>query len=67
VALPPPEPDWFERPLGEAGFDPFALDLRIPAPPPVRSWLKGPTKTRGLADRGPDWYMAVAPSLSGST
>lgn len=50
--------DWFERPFGKVGLDQFALDLRTPAPPPVRDWLQAPIKTRGLADRGPDSYMA---------
>jgi erythromycin esterase-like protein len=58
VALPPPAPDWFERPFGKVRIDQFALDLRTPAPPPVRGWLQAPIKTRGLADRGPDSYMA---------
>jgi erythromycin esterase-like protein len=58
VALPRPAPDWFERPFGKVGLDQFALDLRTPAPPPVRSWLRAPIKTRGLPDRGPDSYMA---------
>jgi erythromycin esterase len=50
VALPPPAPDWFERPFGKVGVDQFALALRTPAPPPVRSWLQAPIKTRGLAE-----------------
>ncbi|MGH2354183.1 MAG: erythromycin esterase family protein, partial [Chloroflexota bacterium] len=58
VTLPPPAPDWFERPFGQVGADQFALDLRTPAPPPVRSWLDAPIRTRGLPDRGPDSYMA---------
>jgi erythromycin esterase-like protein len=58
VALPQPAPDWFERPFGKVGLDQFALDLRTPAPPPVHGWLQAPIKTRGLADRGPDSYMA---------
>ena len=58
VTLPPPAPDWFERPLGQVGPGQFALDLRTPAPSPVRSWLRAPIKTRGLADRGPSSYLA---------
>jgi erythromycin esterase-like protein len=58
VTLPPPAPDWFERPFGKVGFDQFTLDLRTPAPPPVRNWLAAPLKTRGLADRGPGSFMA---------
>jgi erythromycin esterase len=60
VDLPPPAPDWFERPLGEVSADQFALDLRAPAPtpPPVRRWLEAPLRTRGLPEGGPDSYMA---------
>jgi erythromycin esterase len=58
AALPPPAPGWFERPLGRAGLDQFALDLRRPAPPAVRSWLHAPIRTRGLPDRGPGSFMA---------
>jgi erythromycin esterase-like protein len=55
AAMPRPAPDWFERPLGGVGYDQFVLDLR--APSPVRSWLEGPVRTRGLADRGPGSFM----------
>ena len=58
ATLPPPAPGWFERPFGRVGLDQFALDLRRPAPPSVRHWLQAPIKTRGLADRGSDSYMA---------
>lgn len=58
VTLPPPARDWFERPFGKVGVDQFALDLRRPAPSPVRRWLDGPIRTRGFADRGPDSSMA---------
>lgn len=58
VALPQPAPGWFERPFGKIGVEQFALDLRTPAPPPVRRWLEAPIRTRGLPDRGPDSYMA---------
>jgi erythromycin esterase len=57
ATMPQPAEDWFERPFGEVGLDQFALDLRMPAPPPVRSWLEAPVTTRGLSDRGPDSYM----------
>lgn len=58
VAMPQPAQDWFEATFGEVGVDQFALDLRTPAPPPVRRWLEAPIRTRGLPDRGPDAYMA---------
>jgi erythromycin esterase-like protein len=58
VAMPPPAGDWFEQPFGQARMDQFALDLRAPAPPPVRRWLEGPIVTRGLPDGGPDSHMA---------
>jgi hypothetical protein len=54
----PPAPGWFERPFGKVGLDQFALDLRIPAPPPVRRWLERPVRTRGLPDGGPGSSMA---------
>jgi erythromycin esterase-like protein len=56
--LPPPEPGWFEQPLGPVRLDQFALDLRHRAPRPVREWLAAPLRTRGLADSGPGGYMA---------
>lgn len=58
AALPPPAPDWFEHPFGQTGLSQFAVDLRTPAPPPVRGWLHSPVRTRGFPDRGPDSYMA---------
>ncbi|SMC66232.1 erythromycin esterase family protein [Kibdelosporangium aridum] len=58
AVMPPPAPDWFEQPLGKTGIDEFVLDLRTPAPSPVRDWLQAPIKTRGLPDRGPGSYMA---------
>lgn len=58
VTLPPPAPDWFERPFGKVGIDQFALDLHTPAPPPVRKWLEAPIRTRGLPDGGPGSSMA---------
>lgn len=57
VYLPPPKAGWFERPFGRVKYEQFALDLRAPAPPPVRRWLHSPVTTRGLADSGPDGYM----------
>ena len=58
AAAPPPKPRWFERPLGSAGFDQFVIDLRQPAPAPVRRWLDAPVVTRGLPEGGPDAHMA---------
>jgi erythromycin esterase len=58
AVMPEPAEDWFEHPLAKVRRDQFALDLRAPAPPPVRRWLEAPIKTRGLADGGPDGYMA---------
>lgn len=52
VTMPPPEDGWFERPFGAVGHRQFALDLRRPAPPPVRRWLTAPIVTRGLPDFG---------------
>jgi erythromycin esterase-like protein len=54
---PKPKPDWFEAPFGDVDADQFTLDLRRPAPRPVRDWLEGPVKTRGLAGAGPDAYI----------
>ena len=58
TALPPPAPDWFEHLFGRTGLAQFAVDLRTPAPPPVRRWLHSPVKTRGFPDRGPGSVMA---------
>jgi erythromycin esterase-like protein len=51
--MPPAPKGWFEHPLGQVDKPHFAVDLRRPAPPPVRNWLSAPLTTRGLADRGP--------------
>jgi erythromycin esterase len=58
AALPLPRHDWFERPLGMVDREQFLLDLRTPAPPPVRTWLDAPIVTRGLPERGSDAYLA---------
>lgn len=58
VTLPPPKPEWFERPFGEVDLRQFLLDLRSPAPPPVKRWLEGPIQTRGFANAGPDSSMS---------
>ena len=58
ITLPPPAPDWFEHPFGQAGLRQFAVDLRRPAPSAVRRWLHSPVRTRGFPDRGPGSYMA---------
>lgn len=54
AAMLPPTPEWFEQPLGVTDIDQFILDLRTPAPPPVRNWLESPASTRGLPNFGPD-------------
>ncbi|MFI0480840.1 erythromycin esterase family protein [Actinomadura sp. 9N215] len=54
VALARPAPNWFERRFGGVGAAQFVLDLRAPAPAPVRRWLSAPTVTRGLPYFGPD-------------
>lgn len=54
ATMPKPARDWFEQPFGAAGTDQFVLNLRTPAPEPVRRWLRAPIKTRGLAG-GPDY------------
>lgn len=60
IAVPPPAPDWFEQPLGQASHDQFLLDLRGHAPGPVRDWLRGPVKTRGFVEADPPYesYMS---------
>jgi len=57
AALADPAPDRFEKPLSDAGPDVFALDLRQPAPPAVRTWLAAPATFRGLADRGDAGFL----------
>lgn len=57
VDLPPARPEWFEHPLGDVRYDQFALDLRQSAPTPVRRWLHGPIRTRGLPDAGPGSFI----------
>jgi erythromycin esterase len=47
VDLPEPGEGWFEAPLGRVELDRFVLDLRSPAPQPVRDWLTAPITTRG--------------------
>jgi erythromycin esterase-like protein len=57
ATLPPPKPEWFERPLGDVDLEQFALDLRSRAPTPVERWLNGPIQARGFANAGPDSSM----------
>jgi len=52
--MPPAAADWFEHPFVGVRYDQFAVDLRAPAPPPVRRWLEAPIITRGLPQAGPD-------------
>jgi erythromycin esterase len=58
AVMPRPEPGWFEYPFGSIRTTHFILDLRAPAPPPVRGWLDAPIRTRGLAHTGPGSYMS---------
>ncbi|MEU8804367.1 erythromycin esterase family protein [Spirillospora sp. NPDC048819] len=53
LTLPRPSPDWFEHRFGRVGAAQFVLDLRAPAPTPVRRWLSAPATTRGLPHFGP--------------
>ncbi len=57
AVMAPPKPGWFEQPLGKVRYDQFAIDLRKPAPAPVRRWSNGPIETRGLPNFGPDSSM----------
>jgi erythromycin esterase-like protein len=50
--MPPAADGWFEQPFGAVGLRQFAVDLRQPAPPPVRRWLAAPIVTRGLPNFG---------------
>lgn len=52
VTMPPPTDGWFEQSFGGVGLRQFTLDLRRPAPPPVRRWLNAPIVTRGLPNFG---------------
>ena len=54
VPMPPANAPWFEHPFAGVGHDQFAVDLRAPAPSPVRRWLDAPIVTRGLPQAGPD-------------
>lgn len=44
--FPSPPPDFAEAVLGRVDLATYLLDLRTPAPGPVRTWLTEPTKTR---------------------
>ncbi|MER5227315.1 erythromycin esterase family protein [Streptomyces flaveus] len=43
--LPPPA-EFADAVLGDTGLDAYLLDLRADGPPPVRTWLDTPAKTR---------------------
>ena len=67
VAVPRPAPDWGARPLGDAGLDQFALELRAGAPPAVRAWRRAPTKVRVIGSfdpQRPDAYYMTSGSLA---
>ncbi|WP_329558217.1 erythromycin esterase family protein [Streptomyces uncialis] len=49
--LPPPA-EFADAVLGGTGLDAYLLDLRADGPPPVRTWLDTPTRTRLI---GPDY------------
>jgi erythromycin esterase len=57
VTMPAPAPTWFEHPLGGIRLHQFALDLRPPAPVPVRRWLNASITTRGLPQAGPTSHI----------
>ncbi|MEV0620575.1 erythromycin esterase family protein [Nonomuraea sp. NPDC050404] len=46
--VPRPTADFVNRALGDAGRDTYALDLRTPAPEPVRAWMRA-AKLRGYS------------------
>ena len=51
--LDPPQPSWFEAPLGAVPHATFSLDLRhCRVPEPVRTWLHDPVTTRGVSGPG---------------
>jgi erythromycin esterase len=54
VDLPAAAPSWFEHPLGAVSARQFLVDLRGPAPRPVRAWLSSPMVTRGFPEGGYD-------------
>ncbi|OLT31363.1 hypothetical protein BJF79_37470 [Actinomadura sp. CNU-125] len=58
AVLPPPARDWFERPFGKVRTAQFTIDLREPAPPPVRRRLDAPIETRGLTHIGSGSFMS---------
>jgi hypothetical protein len=67
VAVPRPEPDWGDRPLGDANLDQSVLDLRADAPPAVRAWRQAATKVRAVGSfdpQRPDAYYMTGGSLA---
>ncbi|MCX4658094.1 erythromycin esterase family protein [Streptomyces uncialis] len=50
--VPPPPAEFADAVLGGTGLDAYLLDLRADGPPPVRTWLDTPTRTRLI---GPDY------------
>lgn len=67
VAVPRPEPDWADRPLGDTGLERYILDLRGDAPPAVEAWREAPTKVRmagGFDPQHPAEYYMSGGSLA---
>jgi len=57
VVAPPSAADWFEKKFESVNAAQFTLDLRRPAPRPVRDWLTAEAKTRGFPEAGLDSHM----------
>jgi erythromycin esterase len=65
--VPRPEPDWGDRPLGDANLDQFAVDLHADAPPAVRTWRQAATTVRAVGSfdpQQPDAYYMTGGSLA---
>jgi erythromycin esterase len=60
MPLGPPDPVWFETAFRGVQH-PRMMDLRRPAPPPVRHWLDQRLRTRGLPHAGPESFVTGGP------